>query len=85
MEFMLHIGVDTVKLEGKGFEAFVKDGDQVKKGDCLMTFDLAYVKEHAVSEACMIIYTALPQGASIAVEEEKAIKALDHGADLLLP
>ena len=50
-----------------------------------MTFDLAYVKEHAVSEACMIIYTALPQGASIAVEEEKAIKALDHGADLLLP
>lgn len=85
MEFMLHIGVDTVKLEGKGFEAFVKDGDQVKKGDRLMTFDLAYVKEHAVSEACMIIYTALPQGASIAVEEEKAIKALDHGADLLLP
>ena len=85
MEFMLHIGVATVKMEGKGFEAFVKDGDQVKKGDCLMTFDLAYVKEHAVSEACMIIYTALPQGASIAVEEEKAIKALDHGADLLLP
>ena len=85
MEFMLHIGVDTVKLEGKGFEAFVKDGDQVKKGDRLMTFDLAYVKEHAVSEACMIIYTVLPQGASIAVEEEKAIKALDHGADLLLP
>ncbi len=66
MEFMLHIGVDTVKLEGKGFEAFVKDGDQVKKGDRLMTFDLAYVKEHAVSEACMIIYTVLPQGASIA-------------------
>ncbi len=84
-EFMLHIGVDTVKLEGNGFEALVKDGDQVKKGDRLMNFDLAYVKEHAVSEACMVIYTALPEGAAVLVEEEKELRALDHGADLLLP
>lgn len=82
-EFMLHIGVDTVKLEGKGFEALVKDGDRVKRGDLLIRFDLAYVKENAVSEACMVIYTALPEGASIQVEEEKEIKALEHAADLL--
>ena len=81
-EFKLHIGVDTVKLEGKGFEAFVKDGDKVKKGDKLIGFDLDYVKENAVSEACMIIYTALPEGAFIKVEEEKEIHALDHAADL---
>lgn len=83
-EFMLHIGVDTVKLEGKGFEALVKDGDKVKKGDKLIQFDLDYVKEHAVSEACMIIYTALPEGASVKVEEEKEVRALDHAADLYL-
>ena len=81
---MLHIGVDTVKLEGKGFEALVKDGDRVKKGDKLIQFDLDYVKEHAVSEACMVIYTALPEGASVKVEEEKEIRALDHAADLYL-
>ncbi len=85
MEFMLHIGVDTVKLEGNGFETLVKDGDKVKKGDPLLNFDLAYVKEHAVSEACMVIYTALPEGASVLVEEEKELRALEHGADLLLP
>ncbi len=84
IEFMLHIGVDTVKLEGKGFETFVKDGDSVKKGDLLMEFDLAYVKEHAVSEACMIIYTALPEGSSILVVE-KDVKALEKGAELLMP
>lgn len=84
LEFMLHIGVDTVKLEGKGFEAFVNDGDSVKKGDPLMEFDLDYVKEHAVSEACMVIYTALPEGASIQVREEKDIKALDPAAELLM-
>lgn len=82
-EFMLHIGVDTVKLEGKGFEPLVKDGDHVKKGGSLLRFDLNYVKENAVSEACMVIYTALPEGAFVEVPEEKEIKALDHVADLV--
>lgn len=49
-----------------------------------MEFDLDYVKEHAVSEACMVIYTALPEGASIQVREEKDIKALDPAAELLM-
>ncbi len=82
-EFMLHIGVDTVKLEGKGFEAMVKDGDRVKKGDRLIQFDLSYVKENAVSEACMIIFTALPEGAAVRAEEGKLVRALDKAAELL--
>lgn len=82
---LLHIGIDTVKLDGKGFEPLVKEGDKVKKGAKLMKFDLDYVKKNAVSEACMIIFTALPEGASIEVKEEKNIRALDKAADLLLP
>ncbi|MBQ7841309.1 MAG: PTS transporter subunit EIIC [Lachnospiraceae bacterium] len=82
VEFMLHVGVDTVKLEGKGFEPAVKEGDHVKKGDKLMDFDLAYVKENAVSEACMIIFTTVPDGAFIQVEGKKKVQALDHAADL---
>ncbi len=84
-EFMLHIGVDTVKLEGKGFTALVKDGDHVKKGDPLMKFDLDYIRKNAASEASMVIFTALPAGASIQVPEEKDIKALEHAANLLEP
>src|SRR5699024_2624659 len=38
MEYLLHIGVDTVKLDGKGFQVFVADGQKVKKGDLLMEF-----------------------------------------------
>ncbi|NBH72148.1 PTS glucose transporter subunit IIA [Clostridiaceae bacterium] len=82
-EFMLHIGVDTVKLEGKGFEPQVKDGEHVKRGECLLKFDLEYVRNHAVSEACMVIYTALPEGASVLVPEERELKALDYAADLM--
>ena len=51
MEYLLHIGVDTVKLDGKGFEVFVTDGQQVHQGDKLMEFDLSFIREHADSEA----------------------------------
>ena len=33
VEYLLHIGIDTVKLEGKGFKVFVENGQDVKKGD----------------------------------------------------
>ena len=44
-EILLHIGIDTVKLEGKYFEAHVSDGQRVKKGDLLITFDMDKIKE----------------------------------------
>ncbi len=81
-EMMLHIGVDTVKLDGEGFETFVKDGDTFKKGDLLMRFDLDYIRKHAVSEACIVIFTALPEGTFIKTPE-KRVKALEHAADLI--
>ena len=59
VEFLLHIGIDTVKLDGKGFEVFVKDGDSVKRGDKLMEFDLQYIREHAPSDVCLTVFTGL--------------------------
>ncbi len=43
-EILIHVGLDTVKLKGDGFEAHVKAGDHVKKGDLLLTVDLEKVK-----------------------------------------
>ena len=55
-EILMHIGIDTVKLEGKNFEVFVKDGDQVKKGQTLIKFDIPAIKEagYKVTTPCII-------------------------------
>ena len=44
-EILLHIGIDTVKLDGRYFEAHVEDGQKIKKGDLLITFDMDKIKE----------------------------------------
>ena len=78
MEYLLHIGVDTVKLDGKGFQVFVADGQKVKKGDLLMEFDLEYIRANAASEACMAVFTGLKEGQEIHMERTGAVKALDE-------
>ena len=76
-EYLLHIGVDTVKLNGEGFTVFVSDGQKIKKGEKLMEFDPAYIREHAVSDACMVIFTGLTEGESLSLEGEKQVKRLE--------
>ncbi len=44
-ELLIHVGVDTVNLEGKGFETFVKEGDTIKAGQELIKFDLDYIEK----------------------------------------
>ena len=81
-EYLLHIGVDTVSLGGKGFEVFVEAGQQVKKGDRLMTFDIDYIKENAKSDACLVIFTGLPEGAGVEMTAAGEVKALDPVAKI---
>ncbi len=55
LEILMHIGLDTVKLEGKGFTVHVKEGDKVKKGDLVVTVDLAYISSQGLQTITPII------------------------------
>ncbi len=71
---LIHIGIDTVKLEGKGFEPLVAEGEKVKKGTPLMKVDLAYVKKHAPSLATPILCTELADNQKIRLLADGAVK-----------
>ena len=71
---LLHIGIDTVKLDGKGFEPLVKEGDKVKKGDPMMKVDMDYVKANAPSLATPVLCTELEDHQKIRLLKTGAIK-----------
>ena len=56
-ELLLHVGLDTVKLEGKYFEPAVKAGDKVKAGDLLMKFDIKAIQKEGYDVVTPIIIT----------------------------
>ena len=82
MEYLLHIGIDTVNLQGKGFTVFVSEGQAVKKGDKLMTFDTAYVKANAPSDACLCVFTDLSEGKAVVLLKKGAVKALEDAVEI---
>ncbi|MEC5272727.1 PTS glucose transporter subunit IIA [Caldifermentibacillus hisashii] len=57
VEILIHIGLETVAMNGEGFNAHVSQGEKVKVGDVLVTFDLELVKEKAKSTIIPIIIT----------------------------
>jgi glucose PTS system EIICBA or EIICB component len=68
-EILIHVGIDTVKLEGKGFEALVAQDDRIEIGQPLLQVDLDYIKEHATSIITPIIFTNLFEGEEIGINK----------------
>lgn len=56
-EILIHIGMDTVQLEGKHFKAYVKDGDKVRVGDTLIEFDTEAIKKEGYELTTPVIVT----------------------------
>ena len=54
-EILIHIGVNTVSMEGVGFTAFVKQNDKVREGDLLIEFDLDAIKEKKLDPTVMVV------------------------------
>ena len=65
-EVLIHVGIDTVTMNGEGFEAKVAQGDKVKAGDVLGTFDLNKIAAAGLDDTTMVIVTNTADYASVA-------------------
>lgn len=79
-ELLIHIGIDTVQLEGKYFETFVKQGQSVKKGDLLLKFDIERIQNAGYSTQVPIIVTNTQDYMDILVTNQSTI----HQNEVLL-
>lgn len=77
VEILLHIGIDTVKLGGQYFEAHVSDGQEVKKGDLLISFDMDKIKAAGYKVTTPIIIGNTDDYASVEPAAENSISAGD--------
>ena len=57
VEILLHIGIDTVKLKGRGFTSYVESGDKVKQGDKLVSFDREAIAEDGYDTTIAVLVT----------------------------
>ena len=75
ISLLIHVGIDTVKLNGEGFEALVESGQTVKKGDPMLKLDLDYLKAHAPSVISPVLCTELEDNQRIRLLKEGPVKA----------
>ncbi|OQP06722.1 PTS glucose transporter subunit IIA [Geobacillus sp. 46C-IIa] len=81
VELLIHVGIDTVSMNGEGFTAYVKAGDRVKRGERLLSVDFSLVREKAKSAVTPIIIT---NGDALESLEKKAEASATKGETILL-
>ncbi|MBU5590668.1 PTS glucose transporter subunit IIA [Clostridium sp. MSJ-4] len=55
LQILIHLGIDSVKLNGKGFAYYVNEGDKVKKGEKILFFDKEYIEKYASTTTPIVI------------------------------
>lgn len=79
-DVLIHVGIDTVKLEGKGFQYHIQNGDKVKKGDLLLEFDIPLIKEAGYDVTMPVIIVNTDSYKEITKTEAQTVQ---NGDDLL--
>lgn len=79
-EILMHVGIDTVNLQGKYFSPQIKVNDEVKKGQLLLTFDLEKIKEAGYETTTPVIITNSKDFNSIQIENQSTTQ---HGNKLI--
>lgn len=76
-EVLIHVGMDTVQLNGKGFQPLVQSGDTIKKGQALLKFDRKVIQEAGYSLVTPIIITNTDDNATVLATNAETVNAGD--------
>ncbi len=82
-EILIHIGMDTVKLDGQGFSKKVDVGSVVKKGDLLIEFDINFIEKKGLSIVTPIIITNSDDYLDVVITDKKTVSVNDKIINLL--
>ncbi|HBF4081312.1 beta-glucoside-specific PTS transporter subunit IIABC [Clostridioides difficile] len=78
VEVLIHIGLNTIQLEGRCFEACIKQGDRITKGQTILNFDVGAIKELGYSTVTPIVITNSSQFLDVIETESKNIELEDN-------
>jgi sugar PTS system EIIA component len=70
-EILIHVGLETVTLNGEGFTSFVSDGQRVHRGQKLLEADFEFIKEKVPSIITPVIFTNLAENEKVVIEEQE--------------
>lgn len=74
-EILIHVGIDTVAMEGKGFSPKVKQGDVVKAGQEILSFDREMIKKAGYKDTVIVILTNMDESADVELRQPGKVKA----------
>ena len=83
VELLVHIGIDTVKLEGKHFSKYVSDGDQVKKGDLIIEADFDAIKEEGYDTTIPVVICNTTDFKEVKILKEGAVTATQNVIEII--
>lgn len=75
---LIHVGIDTVNLQGKYFDVHVSDGQSLKKGELIMDFDREKIMAEGYDTSACLIFTEPAEGSHVEREAERNVKAGDR-------
>ena len=75
---LIHVGIDTVNLQGKYFDVHVSDGQSLKKGELIMDFDREKIMAEGYDTSACLIFTEPVEGSHVEREAERNVKAGDR-------
>lgn len=78
IEVLIHIGINTVALEGKGFTPYIKQGDKVSKGQHILDFDRNFIHEKGLSDEVLVIITNTKDYLEVLPTSESKVNVEDN-------